>query len=131
MNSFTLLICFSLAGASLFIQAKEPASLPTLTIKPTKCVSLKQGEVCYVSVSVVWQVSDIGDYCLFSTLQKKPLQCWYSTKQGAFSQEVEMNDDVAYSLKKAKSGQVVVSSTLPLAWVYKKEKFSHASWRIF
>ncbi|MDP5213357.1 DUF3019 domain-containing protein [Pseudoalteromonas tunicata] len=125
---FTL---FVLPSVVLTTQAKQPDSLPELKIIPTKCVSLKQGQVCYVNVTVVWQVGDAGDYCLFSSLQSNLLQCWLSSKQGTFSQEVEITDDLIYTLTDTKNEQEIISNRLPLAWVYKKEKFSHSSWRVF
>ncbi len=119
-----------------FTKAKQVGSLPELKIIPTKCVSLQQEQVCYVKVTVVWQVSDVGDYCLYSSLQNSlprgnQLQCWLSTNQGTFSQELEMTDDIFYILTDTKSEKGIISNRLPLAWVHKKEKFSHSSWRVF
>ena len=127
----TLFTLFALPSVVLITQAKQSSSLPELKIKPTKCVSLQQGQVCYVNVTVVWQVSDVGDYCLFSSLESNALQCWSSTKRGTFSQEVEMTGDIVYTLTDTKSKQEIISNRLLLAWVYKKEKFSHSSWRVF
>ncbi len=94
-------------------------------------MSLQQEQVCYVNVTVIWQVAEVGDYCLFSSMQTNSLHCWSSTKQGTFTQEVEMTSDLVYTLRDKKSEQVIVKNRLPLAWVYKKEKFSHSSWRVF
>lgn len=127
----TIITLFALPNVALSTQAKQPANLPELKIIPTKCVSLQQEQVCYVDVTVVWQVSDVGDYCLFSSLQRNSLKCWSSAKQGTFSEEVEMTDDLVYTLTDTKTELEIVSNRLPLAWVYKKEKFSHSSWRLF
>ena len=138
-SSFTNKISFILPVIALFIfssitltsKAEQPISLPELKIIPTKCVSLQQGQVCYVNVTVVWQVSDVGDYCLFSTSQSNSLRCWSSTKQGKFSQEIEMTEDLIYTLTDTNSEEEIINNRLPLAWVYKKEKLSHSSWRVF
>jgi hypothetical protein len=127
----TIIILFVLPSIALITQAEQSTSLPELKIIPTKCVSLQQGQVCYVNVTVIWQVGDVGDYCLSSSLKSNSLKCWSSTMQGTFSQEVKMTEDLIYTLTDTNSAQEIISSRLPLAWVYKKEKFSHSSWRVF
>ena len=112
-------------------QEKQVSELPTLEIKPTKCVSLKQDQICFTHVDITWQTRENNDYCLYSSQQKLPLQCWLSTPNESFSHEIKMSQDVTYSLTNKKTNQILVSEVLPLAWVYKKEKFSHSSWRIF
>lgn len=127
----TIITLFTLPSIALITQAEQSTSLPELKIIPTKCVSLQQGQVCYVNVTIIWQVGDVGDYCLSSSLKSNSLQCWSSTMQGTFSQEVKMTEDLIYTLTDTNSAQEIISSRLPLAWVYKKEKFSHSSWRVF
>ncbi|MBL4629744.1 MAG: DUF3019 domain-containing protein [Paraglaciecola sp.] len=112
-------------------QASQSTGLPKLEIKPKKCVSLRQKQACYLKVTVSWKVKDADKYCLHSTQQVKPIKCWPSTGQGTYSYDVTMEQDVTYTLSNKSTGKVIVSNKLPLAWVYKKEKFSHSSWRIF
>lgn len=130
-NSVYLLILSALFSLFSVAQAKEELTQPELNIKPTKCVSLQQDQVCYVNVTITWRVSDSDDYCLSSTQQASPLQCWQSVKQGEFTQEIKMSGDITYTLSNNKTDKEIISKLFPLAWVYKKEKFSHSSWRIF
>ena len=129
--SLKALIIYALSGIFLVSQAKQAQELAELTIKPTKCVSLQQDQTCFVNVKITWRTNKIGDYCLSSSQRSSPLQCWSSTQQGRYSQEVEMTKDVVYTLTNRDGNKVLTSTVLPLAWVYKKEKFSHSSWRIF
>jgi len=125
---FKLFIVFTLSGVSLASQAEQA---PELIIKPTKCVSLQQDQICYVNVEIVWRTATVGDYCVSSSMQNRPIQCWTTTQQGTLSQEIEMSKDVTYQLVDKEGENILATAVLPLAWVYKKEKFSHSSWRIF
>jgi hypothetical protein len=44
------------------IAADEVTTLPKLAIQPTQCVSMRQGQDCFVNVDVSWQVVKKGDY---------------------------------------------------------------------
>lgn len=122
---------FSLSSVFLVAHAQQQESKAELIIKPTKCVSLKQDQVCFVNVDITWRAPETGDYCVSSSQQTEPLQCWSSTQKGQLSQEIEMSKDVIFKLTNDAGDKVIVTTVLPLAWVYKKEKFSHSSWRIF
>ena len=128
---FKLFVIFALSSVFLISQAKQSKELAELEIRPTKCVSLQQDQVCFVKVEITWRVSETGDYCVSSSQQSSPLRCWSSTQQGTLSHEIKMAKDVVYTLTAQNENKELVSTVLPLAWVYKREKFSHSSWRIF
>jgi len=125
------LIILALSGVFSVSQAEQSQEFAELEIKPTKCVSLKQGQICYVDLEITWRTRETGDYCVSSSQQNSPLQCWSSTQQGALSKRVKMAKDIVYTLTNKEGDKVLVSAVLPLAWVYEKQKFSHSSWRIF
>ena len=124
-------IIFALSSVFLVSQAKQSKELAELKIKPTKCVSLQQDQICFVNLEITWRASETGDYCVSSSQQNGPLQCWSSTQQGVLSQEIKMAKDIVFTLTNKEGNKVLVRTLPPLAWVYKKEKFSHSSWRIF
>lgn len=132
-TSFLLTFLTLLVLPSVFLvsQANQSTNLPEIKIKPTKCVSLQQEQACFVNVIITWRVRGNGDYCLSSSQQENPLQCWSSIQQGTFSQEIKMERDITYTLTDKVTNKKIVSADLRLAWVYKKEKFSHSSWRLF
>jgi hypothetical protein len=130
-HRWQLLTLFLLTSFLQVSQASQTVVLPTLEIRSTKCVSMRQKQACYIKVIVSWQAIKIDEYCLSSSQQVKPLKCWSSKQQATFTHRITMQRDVIYTLSSKKSGEALVSNTLPLAWVYKKEKFSHSSWRIF
>lgn len=102
-----------------------------LEISPKQCVAVHQGKDCYVDITIAWQTDVVGNYCLYSTEQTKPLQCWHKVTNILFKKEVVSNKNVTFSLKKQNTIQVLATGQLNMAWVYKKNVRSHASWRMF
>ena len=116
---------------SATLSAEDVATLPRLTIKPTQCVSLRQGQSCFVTVDISWQMAKIGEYCLYSTEQTTPLKCWLNIDAGQFIQDIELKENVTFTLKVLNDTRPIVSEVLELAWVYKTQRLSHSSWRVF
>ncbi|NQY89606.1 MAG: DUF3019 domain-containing protein [Colwellia sp.] len=134
-----LLVVVILLLLNMKVYANEASSLAKLTLTPNQCISLHQGQQCFVTVDISWQVAHAGKYCLFSSLQKNKLTCWLMTKSASFKQELVIEKDVTFTLKLMGDGignniendEVVVSAVLELAWVHKKSKRSHSAWRVF
>ena len=128
-------VVFILLLLSMKVNSNETSSLPKLTIKPNQCVSLHQGQQCVVTVDISWQVSLVGEYCLYSSLQKNKLDCWAMKKSGNFTKELVIEEDVTFTLKSmgdgVENGEVIASAVLELAWVHKKSRLSHSAWRVF
>jgi len=98
---FVIFILFLL---SIKVYSNEISSLPKLTLSPNQCISLHQGQQCFVTVDIRWQVSQAGKYCLYSSLQKNKLTCWLLTKSARFKQELVINKDVTFTLKSMGDG---------------------------
>ena len=124
---------------SMKVFSQDSSSLPKLTLTPNQCISLHQGQQCFVTVDISWQVARAGKYCLFSSLQKNKLTCWLMEKNANFKQELVINKDVTFTLKSMgdgvdndiENGEVIASAVLELAWVHKKSRRSHSAWRVF
>lgn len=129
LNSALISAALLLFGG--YSSAEEVAGLPTLIIKPTQCVSLRQGQKCFVNVDLSWQVAKKGDYCLYSTQQEIAIQCWSHSNIGHFKQELVVEENVTFTLKGQNDNRAIVSSLLELAWVHKAQRLSHSSWRVF
>ena len=113
---------------SLLPETSLAASKTELVLKPAKCVSLRQGQICYADVELIWNSTQIGDYCLYASIQDKPLTCWQKEASGQFSGELSADHNIRFTLKK---GNVIVGEAeLQMAWVYKKKR-SSVSWRVF
>ena len=103
----------------------------SLTIQPNQCISVHQGEQCFVDISLNWQTETLGDYCLYSSQQPQPLLCWQNSLSGQFAKEIKANENVDFYLKMQGSDNILAQQSLKMAWVYKKSIRARASWRLF
>ena len=76
LTYLVLLIMATSLGYSPLIFAKETPAKYLLIIEPEQCVAMRQGQLCYLDVKMSWRAEQVGDYCLFSSLQPKALRCW-------------------------------------------------------
>lgn len=130
-DNFSYLVGFCL---SLFLgllpwqsQAQQEA-LYTLTLSPEKCVALRQGQTCYVDISLNWKAQEKANYCLFAASQETPLQCWQEAAEGELNMEFSSNENTWFYLKRQQA--VLAQVELKMAWVYKSKR-SSVTWRVF
>ena len=119
----------------VFIQASTIQSVQAdtieLTMTPSSCVALNQGQLCYQTISVKWQVPLQAEYCLFQRPSIKPLACWNSSRSGKAELEFESAETVIYDLKLSGSTQAIAETEIEVTWVYSKRKRRRTSWRLF
>lgn len=116
---------------SMNVHSDELRNVPKLEVKPAQCVSLRQGQKCFVNVDLSWQVAKTGKYCLYSTLQDAELKCWTTLTKGHYQLDLVIENNVTFTLRSKDDGIVIASAELELAWVHKKSRLSHSSWRVF
>lgn len=110
----------------------EPLNAETkLTIVPEQCVALLQGQACYVTVELNWQTPIIGDYCLYSSLDTHPIQCWRDKKMGMLKQEFVSKNNIEFFLRSPSSKENIANIEIKMAWVHKKKGRPRTSWRMF
>jgi hypothetical protein len=102
-----------------------------LTVEPEQCVAMRQGQICYVDVKINWRAAERGNYCLFSSLQSKAIQCWSNVNTGKLQQEMSADKNIVFSLKKQGRPNDLITKELEMAWVYKKNTRKNVSWRMF
>lgn len=98
---------------------------------PNQCVALNQGQVCFQALTLVWESTLSGDFCVYSSQMSTPLKCWESKQQGELALEVEAKEDVEFSLHLRQPKSKVASALMRVAWVYKQKRKRLASWRLF
>lgn len=103
---------------------------PYLQTKPSKCVALRKGQVCYQKLSVVFAASSVGDYCIHLADESTPLKCWNNVSEGKFSYELKARQSVEFQLKML-SGELITNSHFTVSWVYKNRSRQRSGWRIF
>jgi len=120
---FTML-SFQVSAASLDVE-------PKLTIVPEQCVALLQGQACYVTIELNWQTPVAGDYCLFSSLDTRSIQCWRGKKMGRLKQEFVSKSNIEFFLRKLSTKENIANIEIKMAWVHKKKGRPRTSWRMF
>ena len=126
-----LLLAIVLIVASQFELVAEELRQAYLRIKPSQCVSLRQGQDCYVQLSINWQAPVKGNYCLYSAQGAEAILCWQNQNAGTQQIEIKINGDTRFWLQAQGSDEVVAETLVKQAWVHKKQRLSFSSWRIF
>lgn len=111
-------------------QVDSSTTQAEITLKPAKCVSLRQGQVCYADVALEWRASQSGHYCLRSSSHSAPLGCWDGKHQGQYAGEIASDSNVTFSLIQQGSDKTLATAEMKMAWVYKKKRAA-VSWRVF
>ena len=132
---YILLFCLAagLVTRSLHAQATEQlhaASGVQLIAKPSNCVALHRGQMCFQRIVFSWTTTVPRRYCLFQEDQESAIVC----AQG--SQEEVMYDYASKSserfiLRQDETGPLVAELTINTAWVYRTGRRSSSSWRLF
>jgi hypothetical protein len=102
-----------------------------ITITPEQCVALTQGQKCYVDATLTWDLTTIGNYCLFSSQQEKPLFCWQQKKKGQFQKEFVATKSIVFTLKAENTQEEKASQQLKVTWVHQKRGQPRTWWRVF
>lgn len=115
----------------LCVAAAKEVVTASMYIKPQRCVSLIEGQMCHVTLDVNWEASETGEYCLYQTGRKEAITCWENQRQGRFEMELQTNKNVNYELRQKNNDTVLATAELSLAWVYEAEQKSRLTWRLF
>ncbi len=101
----------------------------SLRLTPSKCITLKEGKLCYEDVDVAWNALQKGNYCLFSNKMKSPIKCWKNVKSGHYSFEFRQSHSLEYTLLNMSNQQLMAKQHFSVKWVYKNRP--NNSWRLF
>lgn len=126
-----LMVMMGFTLSSLTAQANTITSEPLLKINPEQCVALLQGQECYVTIELNWQVSTTGDYCIFSSQQTGALKCWTQQNKGDLKREFMAKTNIHIFLKQKRSQVILADAEVKMAWVHKKKGKPRMAWRMF
>lgn len=102
-----------------------------LQIQPNTCVSLHQGQTCFASLTLSWRTAEKSNYCLYSSAQIEPIQCWVNSQQGQVTQSFSSAHSLGFYLQADGSDTHIAESAVQVSWVYQKQQKSRLSWRLF
>ncbi len=123
-------LCLMMAG-NVCASSADIANTAHLEVTPERCIALHKGQKCYLEVTFKWRNSQISDYCLVNTTTNKIIKCWQQQNKGQFSFDFQSKLSNDFALRKQKSAIDLVSTQIPVAWVYKSAKRQKSTWRIF
>lgn len=103
----------------------------SMKVSPEQCVAMRQGQTCYVSVELSWQVDTPGNYCLYTTGEPKALSCWINSSVGEMKKSFDSKVNLEFSLRRQNESLSVATAVVKMAWVHKKKGQPRKSWRIF
>jgi len=103
----------------------------SMKVNPEQCVAMRQGQSCYVSVQLTWQVDTPGNYCLYTSGDSSALNCWENTSSGELKKSFDSKVNVEFSLRRQNDSDAVAQAVVKMAWVHKKKGQPRKSWRIF
>jgi len=119
-----LLLVISSVASATDIQA-------SIQVNPQQCVAMRQGQTCYVSVQLSWQVASPGNYCLYAAGKSVALNCWENTTKGELKKSFDSKVNLEFSLRRQNENFSLATAIVKMAWVHKKKGQPRKSWRIF
>lgn len=122
------LLCICVLAASCHIFAAENAQL---NVRPTRCISLHEGQVCYQKVNITWKTELADDYCLHLHDSKTPLMCWSNLASAKWSYEFEGSSTQKIVLLRKQDAKLMAEVSIEVAWVYNASSRRESHWRIF
>jgi hypothetical protein len=126
-----LSVVYSLAALSVLLTSTSARAEQQLQARPDKCVSLRQGQVCFQRVRLSWQTATAGDYCLYVTSDKLPLKCWSNASSGNTLYSFASPTDRQFHLTGNDSTSPLAQVRVTVSWVYKSKSRRRRSWRLF
>lgn len=100
------------------------------TAKPTQCVALRQGRTCYAQIKLNWQVSDVGEYCIYEKNSNELVQCWHSTRLNTAMFDFQSKKRVDFILVKKGKKNPIAETFVDVSWVHKSTPRKRR-WRLF
>ncbi len=123
---------FSVFAIALFFVA--PAAFADDVIKtkfevtPNRCVTLRQGQPCFVRVNFQWSASEALQACLIN-VDGTQLKCWQLADKGDLVIPQNLPNTTEYVLVD-NDGIEIGRASIVVSWVYRKKR-SKRRWRLF
>lgn len=108
----------------------EPAHMQ-LQVKPQRCISLHQGQVCYQKLMFSWQTPATGEFCLVDTQSRVTLTCWRGEEKTQHEYEFAARESIEFAISYEGQRDALVKVKVQVASVYKSPERSSSRWRLF
>ncbi len=97
-------------------------------VTPKRCVTLRQGQPCFVRVRFEWQSAEAVQVCVYGVESEK-LMCWNGVSTGRITLAQTLPGTTDFVLAD-KEGNELKRASVDVSWVYRKKR-SKRRWRLF
>jgi len=109
-------------------QKNEQTQSIDFEVSPNRCVTLRQGQPCFVRVQFNWRSKKALSACLYN-LDGTKIACWKSSETGSIVLTQTLPTTTEYILADA-DGMELDRTSIAVSWVYRKKR-SKRRWRLF
>lgn len=85
-----------------------------LYLSPESCVILNNTKQCEVIVSIQWKVTNSGNYCLYTSQQNTPIECWQEQNQATKELLIIVEQDIHFELRQQVNNIVIYKKSLKM-----------------
>jgi hypothetical protein len=125
------LLMISVFAANAAANSPDLLDNNMLTITPTRCVALRQGQTCYLEAHIIWKTSKKGDYCLVNLTTGALNQCWKNKSSGQLLLDFEGSSSNDFALQEESNGNEIALGQIIVAWVFSSSKRNKSNWKLF
>ena len=125
-----LLVWIAIVGGSVIslgVHAQESAKA-VFEVTPKRCVTLRQGQPCYVKVRFEWKSTETLQVCVYGVKNEK-ITCWDAASSGSVVMPQTLPGTTEYVLVDS-AGTELSRASVSVSWVYRKKR-SKRRWRLF
>lgn len=118
----------------VFMQFNIPFTLAQeaqLQVKPGRCISLHEGQVCYQKLIIQWQSLIADNYCLYQKSNPVALLCWDNVAQGSGAYEFSGSMSTDFILVRKRDEHILAEFKIDVVWVYDASSRRESHWKIF
>lgn len=125
------LVLFGLLGVNVFANSPSQTGANILTITPTRCVALRQGQTCYLEAEITWKTSKKGNYCLINLTTGGIGKCWQNQSSGKLLLDFEGISSNDFALREESQSTDLANGQIMVAWVFSSSKRNKSNWKLF
>ena len=130
MSNFSTLKLLSLLSFTGLLSPQGLADTTPFTVKPKKCVTLHEGQMCYQHVTFQWFSDKEMPLCLYRNGTSKPMACAKESGLVSFTLDIRASREQQFELRNS-SGSIISSKAFEVVSVYKGQRRATTGWRLF
>lgn len=126
-------ILFAYSGVSQIAYSQINVEQLQLVVKPTKCITLRQGRPCFAQIEIRWQSVIKDDFCLYHYKNEgvqQLIHCWENSQGERFIFNFESSEKITFELINQQNKNIRLFTAVEVSWVHKGTP-QKRRWRLF